>query len=182
MDNARFTKLVDETWGELTSLLHVKGGEYSGYDDRLANFKRSALDAGTTPLQALLIFMGKHYDAVKTYIRDDAAGNIRPASEPIDGRVHDLINYLLLFKAMLVEDRERVGQELGHFDPTPIPRDEKIEILLTTDQHIILASANDCAWFLEHIAGMTINSASPIIQGHMAKAWKYFGETTWRTF
>lgn len=104
MNQERFTKLVDNTVAELRRLLVAKGGEYAGSEDRLANFKRGAGLTGATPLQVALIYLSKHYDAVATYVRDDAAGVTRDRSEPIDGRLDDLMNYCLLTKA-LVEER-----------------------------------------------------------------------------
>ena len=103
MNQVEFTELFNETIDRITSLLVVKGGEYAGSDDRLANFKRGAALTGCTPAQCLFIYMSKHYDAVATYIRDEAAGVTRTRSEPIEGRVDDLINYGILLKALLKE-------------------------------------------------------------------------------
>ena len=103
MNNTDFTALVNRTVDELWDLLNVKGGEYAGSVDRLANFKRGAALTGTTPLQCALIYFAKHYDALATYIRDEASGVARPRSEPIDGRIADLMNYCLLIKALIHE-------------------------------------------------------------------------------
>lgn len=108
MDQAAFTKLVDETFAACTQLLVVKGGEYAGSDDRLANFKRGAALVGCTPLQVALIYLAKHYDAVATYVRDDAGGTERPRSESITGRLDDLLNYCLLMKALVEEKQGEV--------------------------------------------------------------------------
>ena len=105
MNSYTFEHLVNQTIKETAELLIVKGGEYAGSDDRLANFKRGADLTGVTPMQCLFVYMSKHYDAVATYIKDDAAGKTRPRSEPIAGRINDLINYCLLLKG-LVEESE----------------------------------------------------------------------------
>ena len=106
MDQKTFENLVSETVETINKLLVVKGGEYAGSDDRLANFKRGADLVGVTPLQCLFIYMSKHYDAFATFVRDKAAGRDRPRSEAIEGRLDDLINYCLLAKALVTEMRE----------------------------------------------------------------------------
>lgn len=104
MHQDRFASLVNDTLKECHELLVVKGGEYAGTEDRLSNFKRGADLSGVTSLQVALIYMSKHYDAISTFIRDDAEGKTRPRSESIRGRIHDLINYCLLIDALIVEN------------------------------------------------------------------------------
>jgi hypothetical protein len=106
MDSATFELLVQETYTESAKLLINKGGEYAGSDDRLANFKRGAALTGATPLQVCLIYLAKHFDAVTTYVRDEASGVERVRSEPIEGRLDDLLNYCILMKALVREARD----------------------------------------------------------------------------
>lgn len=107
MNQQDFDNVVAETIQGIQKLLTVKGGEYAGSTDRLANFKRGAELTGCTPLQCLFVYMSKHYDAVATYVKDSAAGVERERSEPISGRLDDLINYCILAKALVQEsDRE----------------------------------------------------------------------------
>lgn len=103
MDVETFEALLRETFKDAARLLVVKGGEYAGSEDRLANFKRGADLVGVTPLQCLFIYLSKHYDAIATFVRDDAAGTVRDRSEPIAGRLDDLINYCILAKALIQE-------------------------------------------------------------------------------
>lgn len=104
MDSTEFNNLVRDTIVSTGELLVVKGGEYAGSDDRLANFKRGAALTGVTPLQVAFIYASKHYDAVATFVRDQASGEDRPRSESIEGRLDDLINYCILMKAIVRED------------------------------------------------------------------------------
>lgn len=106
MNQTDFEIVINQTVEEIRRLLIVKGGEYAGSTDRLANFKRGAELVGVSPLQCLFIYLSKHYDAISTFVRDDAAGLVRPRSEPIDGRLDDLINYAILAKA-LVKEQEK---------------------------------------------------------------------------
>lgn len=107
MKQADFDNLVRDTIDSIQDLLVVKGGEYAGSEDRLANFKRGAALTGCTPLQVLFIYMSKHYDAFATYVRDGAAGTERKRSESIEGRLDDLINYCLLAKGLVREAERR---------------------------------------------------------------------------
>lgn len=99
MNQTDFTALVDATFKSCHQLLVVKGGEYAGSDDRLANFKRGAALVGVDPLAVAFIYASKHYDSIASYVRDPS----RASSEPIEGRFDDLINYMLLMKAIVAE-------------------------------------------------------------------------------
>jgi len=103
VNNSDFTKLFTETMKTIEGLLIVKGGEYAGDADRLANFKRGAKLVGVTPLQVAFIYASKHYDGIATYVRDMADGTERKRSESIEGRLDDLMNYCLLMKALIRE-------------------------------------------------------------------------------
>lgn len=107
MDQKQFEQLFSNTMQELHQLLVVKGGEYAGSDDRLANFKRGGALTGVKPLTVLFIYLAKHYDAVSTYVRDKQVGIDRPRSEEIEGRLDDLMNYCILAKAIIAEERMR---------------------------------------------------------------------------
>lgn len=104
MNQVQFDSFVTETVDATAKLLVLKGGEYAGSDDRLANFKRGAGLTGVTPLQCAFIYASKHYDAIATFVRDQAAGTDRPRSESIEGRFDDLINYCILMKALVREN------------------------------------------------------------------------------
>ena len=49
------------------------------------------------------VYASKHYDAIATYVQRDAQGFDQKLSEPIEGRLHDLLNYCILMIA-LIED------------------------------------------------------------------------------
>lgn len=109
MNNEDFCAVVESTVNDLQSLLTIKGGEYAGSEDRLANFKRGAALTGTTPLQVAFIYASKHYDAIATFVRDQASGTERPRSESIEGRLDDLMNYCLLMKGLVRETQVAPG-------------------------------------------------------------------------
>lgn len=104
----RWAQLLDRSIEQIETLSALKGGEYAGDSDCLANFRRNGQDL-ELPMEVIWrVYAAKHWDAVGQYIRDLAAGRKRLVLEPISGRVDDLLVYLLLFKAM-IEEREENG-------------------------------------------------------------------------
>ena len=99
-----WTKLLAETHKTMIELATLKGGEYSGDLDRLANFRRNAFNLGLDYRQVWAVYSAKHWDAIMQYVKDLNSETQRVRLEPISGRVDDLLVYLLLFKAMLQED------------------------------------------------------------------------------
>jgi hypothetical protein len=99
-----YDELVQETFKKIVDLGVRKGGEYAGDNDRLANFRRNGERLGLPMEVVWAVYVNKHYDAVMQYIHDLTTGKTRDRMESIDGRVDDIIVYMLLFKAMLVEN------------------------------------------------------------------------------
>lgn len=111
---AELDAIFDETVAAMRSLATVKGQEYAGDVDRLENFRRNG-EHLCLPMETIWrVYAGKHWDALTTYIKDLIAGHARERSEPIDGRIDDLMVYLLLLKLMV---RERGSQPQGSVPP-----------------------------------------------------------------
>ena len=99
----RFAALLAETVDKIQQLGKLKGGEYAGDEDRLANFRRNAEALGL-PMEAIwAVYYNKHHDAAMQFIKDKLHGKSRERMEPLEGRIDDMILYLILFKAMLLE-------------------------------------------------------------------------------
>jgi hypothetical protein len=98
--------LLNDTIAEIQKLSKLKGGEYAGDDDRLANFRRNAANFGVNMDTIWSVYAAKHWDALMQYIKDINQGTVRDRLEPIAGRVDDLLVYLLLYKAILDERGE----------------------------------------------------------------------------
>lgn len=84
-------------------ILGSKGKDYRGASsDVLANFKKVAEELGITPMQALWVYMNKHFIAINKWIRcpDDTS------SEPMEMRIVDAMNYLDLAYALMTEEIE----------------------------------------------------------------------------
>jgi len=110
--HAEYDALVDDTIKKIKELGVLKGGEYAGDDDRLANFRRNGFDQDLPMETIWRVYAAKHWDAIGQYIKDICKGIERKRMESISGRVDDLIVYLLLFKAMVVE-RDAYGDTEG---------------------------------------------------------------------
>jgi hypothetical protein len=107
--HARYKILLDATMIEMTKLGELKGGEYAGDVDRLANFRRNGENLGLPMETVWAVYAGKHWDAITQFIKDQREGKERVRLEGIGGRVDDLLVYLILFKAML-DEREQADQ------------------------------------------------------------------------
>ncbi len=100
---AAWNRLVDQTQDKINQLSVLKGGEYAGDTDRLANFRRNAAQTHVPMEVVWSIYYNKHHDAVMQYVQDIQDGVVRDRSEPLSGRVDDMIVYLILLKAILAE-------------------------------------------------------------------------------
>lgn len=100
MNRKTYNDMVGREQQSLFELNARKGADYAGDDDVCANFKHHAELLGLTPEQIWAVYAGKHWDAIVTYCRE---GQVE--SEPIDGRIRDVIVYCFLLLAM-VRDRE----------------------------------------------------------------------------
>lgn len=98
-----YDALVQETIEEIKKLSTLKGGEYAGDEDRLANFRRNADRIGLNMESIWHTYCAKHWDAVETYIRDLNTGRTRERMESLESRANDIIVYMILFKAILRE-------------------------------------------------------------------------------
>jgi hypothetical protein len=102
-DHKRWDAMIEATIEQIRQLGSLKGGEYAGDTDRLANFRRNGERLGLPMETVWAVYAGKHWDAISQFIMDDRNGKDRQRMEPIAGRVDDLLVYLILFKCMLDE-------------------------------------------------------------------------------
>lgn len=93
--------LIDETVKKIHLLTSLKGGEYSGDIDRLANFRRNAENLELTMEDVWAIYAAKHWDAINQYVKDVRTKTSRLRLESISSRADDLIVYLILLKAII---------------------------------------------------------------------------------
>lgn len=103
----KYQELVESTILTINQLSKLKGGEYAGDSDRLANFRRNGQNLGLPMEVVWAVYAAKHWDAILQYINDLNTGKERERLEPVSGRLDDLIVYCILFKAMLQERNDK---------------------------------------------------------------------------
>jgi len=104
MTNKDFYELMDKTFSEALAIAKAKGEDYTkGSNDALANFKEAGDMLGVDPLKICLIFANKHYAAITNYVKTGG----KSESEPIDMRIKDMINYLVLLLALIKENESK---------------------------------------------------------------------------
>lgn len=82
-------------------ILETKGRDYTSDGDVFKDLKEEAKEMCITPEKVLWIAMNKHYKAVRRY-----CGQGKTESEPIEGRLCDLINYATILYAYIQHERK----------------------------------------------------------------------------
>ena len=115
MNTEQFDKEINEIFEECRNILVNKGREYQSTDKEgsnvFANFERISENVGVNRETALWIYFSKHRDSIATFIRDLEKGTPideieKNLTEPINGRIFDAINYLLLLNSMINDRRK----------------------------------------------------------------------------
>jgi len=101
--HVEYQDVVSDTVDTIQKLGKLKGGEYAGDFDRLANFRRNGQALGLPMETIWAVYYNKHHDAVMQWIADLFAEKERDRLEPIEGRVDDMIVYLILLRCMMRE-------------------------------------------------------------------------------
>lgn len=99
----QFDRHAEQVFEQIREMGRTKGQEYAnGNAGRFGNFDRLALELGMDRKQVLWVYLQKHLDAMRSYIR---LGKTL-STEPIEGRILDALVYLLLLHGMVREDLE----------------------------------------------------------------------------
>lgn len=106
MTPKHFNQIVANRLREIKSVLASKGNEY-GSIDRLHNFKTAARINDETPLQSAWGMATKHLVCVMDMVKGDTP--ITPYM--VDEKVGDMINYLIIMEAIMIEEMERNGTD-----------------------------------------------------------------------
>jgi hypothetical protein len=95
-----FEQVVDRQYKMCWTTLVEKAREYADDQDRLRNFKIAAGLQGSTPRQALGGMLAKHLVSIFDLINE-----VECAPTPVwDEKLTDAMNYLLLLRAITVEE------------------------------------------------------------------------------
>jgi len=99
MEAQRFYDIIEELIDSCLEIMKAKGLAYSGKSDSFANFKRVAKNLSMSQYDVWYVYFAKHLDSLASWIREEYSD-----SEPITGRIKDLINYLFLLYGMIKEE------------------------------------------------------------------------------
>ena len=107
MIQKEFNDVIISQTERCKSILVSKGTEYApkaikeSNVDRLAHFKKAAVVMNSTPKAALMGMLSKHLVSVSDMCTDDKAY----PKEQWEEKITDSINYLLILRALVEEDR-----------------------------------------------------------------------------
>lgn len=102
MRTEQFNTIIEEQQKRCVDILVNKAKEYAT-EDRLHDFKVAAELRMTTPINALAGMLSKHTVSIYNMCRSSKTY----PQEMWDEKITDSINYLLLLKALTVEEAER---------------------------------------------------------------------------
>jgi len=108
MNRAELLQLHDETCKNARSIMEAKNNDYAGgkdASDPFANFKMAA-SIGVHPVTGLLLRMMDKIQRIRTFTAD---GGLAVSSESVDDACDDIVNYAILCKGLLREEREVRG-------------------------------------------------------------------------
>ena len=109
-----FENVVDRQMEMCKDVLYAKSKEYSTEEDKLHNFKNAAGMMGCDPKAALAGMMAKHTISIYDMCHNGKSYDIGIWQE----KITDHINYLLLLKALVIEEiEERMDAEEDPWEP-----------------------------------------------------------------
>lgn len=106
MNTKDFETVIEEQIKRCKDVLIGKAEEYARNEDRLHNFKNAAGMMGCDPKEALAGMMAKHTISVYDMCRDGKDHTLFMWNE----KITDHINYLLLLKAIVMEEKKKGGK------------------------------------------------------------------------
>lgn len=89
-------------FAECLKILEAKGKDYAGDEDALSNFKQVGAMLGLTKYQVWGAYFLKHVMSITNSIIANPE-NPQVESEPLEGRITDIINYAVILEALLKE-------------------------------------------------------------------------------
>lgn len=95
-------RIAEMRFAKCAKLLMAKGKDYAGDQDALSNFKGVARRLGLSKYQVWGVYFLKHIMSITNSIIANPK-NPQVESEPLESRITDAINYLVLFEALLKE-------------------------------------------------------------------------------
>ncbi len=105
MNSETFNQILEETFERCRCIMEMKSDEYATHD-RLHNFKVASLIQMVSPRKALWGMANKHLVSIM-----DIVGGRPTDRATLDEKINDMINYLVLLKALVIEEMDNEGGE-----------------------------------------------------------------------
>tara|TARA_Y100001938_G_scaffold131853_1_gene189440 strand:- start:558 stop:932 length:375 start_codon:yes stop_codon:yes gene_type:complete len=109
MDIKELLKIHDETCDKCKGIMQRKNSDYTGgkkATDVFANFNSSKI-LNINPVQGLLLRVIDKIKRIYSFTNDK---QLQVSDESVEDACEDIVNYAILAKAMLIEERERIKQ------------------------------------------------------------------------
>ena len=109
MDIQELLKIHDETCNKCKGIMQRKNSDYTGgkkATDVFANFNSSII-LNINPVQGLLLRVIDKIKRIYSFTNDK---QLQVSDESVDDACEDIVNYAILAKAMLIEERKRIKQ------------------------------------------------------------------------
>ena len=111
MDIQELLKIHDETCDKCKGIMQRKNSDYTGgkkATDVFANFNSSII-LNINPVQGLLLRVIDKIKRIYSFTNDK---QLQVSDESVDDACEDIVNYAILAKAMLIEERKKIEQNL----------------------------------------------------------------------
>ena len=110
MTTKELLQLHDDTCKACKSIMQQKNSDYTGgknATDIFANFNSSKI-LNIHPVQGLLLRLIDKVQRIRSFTNDK---ELKVADEAVDDACDDIVNYAILAKAMLREERSQIEQD-----------------------------------------------------------------------
>lgn len=153
MNSKELLQLHRDTSDKCFAIMQKKNNDYSGGEkspDALANFKMSE-SLGLHPVMGLLLRMQDKIMRIKTFASD---GTLKVSDETTEDAFDDIVNYAILGKALLIDERRSAAGEMpvddaaGEFGGSECSADSPCIFCQTEAENKAKASIpSDCSFF-----------------------------------
>lgn len=103
MTKSEFNIFVQNKIAEIFDTNKSGQSEYALGQDAFDNFNRLAAELGMDRKKVLMVYFSKHRDGVISYLKGHVSQR-----EPVQGRIKDMIVYLMLLWGMVEEENKQV--------------------------------------------------------------------------
>ena len=118
MDTKELLQLHDDTCNACRAIMQQKNSAYTGgkgATDVFANFNASKI-LNIHPVQGLLLRVIDKIQRIRSFTNDK---ELLVPNETVEDACDDIVNYAILAKAMLMEERSQIEQDSPNKEPYP---------------------------------------------------------------